>query len=105
ALSGFVLGVPISGVIGARLTGYILAQHWEPFDSWQWVFLIEGAPAVLFGLAVPFLLTDRPAQAKWLSPAERDLLEQTLQRERLEAAKTGKVSVGQALKQPAVWLL
>jgi ACS family tartrate transporter-like MFS transporter len=105
ALSGFVLGVPLSGVIGARLTSYLLAQHWEPYESWQWVFLIEGAPAILFGLIVPFVLTDRPSQARWLSPADRDWLQQTLERERLEASRAGKVSVLQALRQPAVWLL
>ena len=105
ALSIMVLGVPISLALGARVTGLILEYDWFGLDAWQWVFLIEGAPALLFGVAVPFLLTDRPHQAKWLTPAERDWLEQTLQRERAEVAATGGVTFRQALRQPSLWLL
>jgi MFS transporter, ACS family, tartrate transporter len=105
ALSIMILGVPISLALGARLSGFILDHQWFDLAGWKWVFLIEGAPAVLFGIAVPFLLSDRPAHAKWLSAEERDWLEQTIERERQEAAATGTVSLGEALKQPSVWIL
>jgi ACS family tartrate transporter-like MFS transporter len=105
ALSGLVLGVPISLAFGARLSGYILEHDWYPYTGWQWVFLIEGAPAVLCGLALPFLMTDRPMQATWLTPAERTWLEETLQRERAEATRADAIKLHQALRQPAVWLL
>src|SRR5262249_49694300 len=49
--------------------------------------------------------TDRPAQAAWLTPDERDWLEQTLARERAEAAAAGSVTLGQALRHPSLWLL
>jgi ACS family tartrate transporter-like MFS transporter len=81
---------------------------------------MEGAPAVLLGLAVPFLLPDRPRDARWLTPAERDWLEQTLESERSQvhrdvqrtsdeeadyADPADSTSIGHALRQWNVWLL
>lgn len=105
ALSGLVFGVPVSLAIGSQLSAFIMQHNWLGVAGWQWVFLIEGAPAVLFGLLAPFLLTDRPSQAGWLTQAERDWLIATLERERGEAHAAGSISFGQALRQPAVWIL
>jgi MFS transporter, ACS family, tartrate transporter len=105
ALAGMVLGIPISLALGARVSGWLLGLHAFGLDGWQWVFLAEGLPAVLLGLAVPFLMTDRPAGATWLTPAERAWLEGTLGRERREAEAAGGATLRQALRQPAVWLL
>jgi ACS family tartrate transporter-like MFS transporter len=105
ALSGLVLGVPVSLALGSRLSGFILQHAWFGIDGWQWVFLLEGAPAVLAGLALPFLLTDRPGQASWLTLAERQYLEQTIERERAEAAQAGSATLAQALRHPSVWIL
>src|SRR5439155_9348884 len=105
ALSGLVFGVPFSMAVGSQLSAFIMQFDWFGVHGWQWVFLIEGAPAVLCGIAVPFLMTDRPAQATWLNPAERDWLEQTLERERAEAVIAGGVTFAQALRQPPLWIL
>jgi ACS family tartrate transporter-like MFS transporter len=105
ALSGLVFGVPVSMAVGSQLSAFIMQYDWFGVAGWQWVFLIEGAPAVLCGALVPFLMTDRPSQANWLAPAERAWLEQTLERERAEAAAAGGVTFGQALRQPSLWLL
>ncbi len=105
AMSVMLLGVPLSLAFGARVSAILLEQNWLALKGWQWVFLIEGAPAVLLGIAVPFLLTDRPKQAKWLTPAERDWLESTLEAERNETAATGTVTLKQALKTRNVWML
>lgn len=105
ALSGLVFGVPVSLALGSQLSAFIMEHAWFGIAGWQWVFLIEAAPAVVLGCAVPFLMTDRPSQATWLTQAEREWLEQTLQRERAEAAAAGSVSFGQALRQPALWIL
>lgn len=105
ALSGLVFGVPVSMALGSQLSAFLMEHAWFGIAGWQWVFLIEAAPAVLCGIAVPFVMTDRPAQATWLSPAERDWLEQTLQRERTEAVVAGSVTFGQALRQPSLWIL
>ncbi len=105
ALSGLVFGVPISLAIGSQLSAFIMQHNWFDLAGWQWVFLIEGVPAVLFGVLVPFLLTDRPSQATWLTADERDWLMATLERERAEAHAAGSLSFGQRFRQPAVWIL
>ncbi len=105
ALSCMIFGIPISGAIGSQLAAYLMSQSWFGLDGWQWVFLIEGAPAVLLGVLVPFLLTDWPSQATWLTPAERAWLTATLERERAEAQAAGSIGLGQVLRQPTVWIL
>jgi ACS family tartrate transporter-like MFS transporter len=105
ALAGMVVAIPLSQTFGAYLSGLLLQQQWLGLAGWQWVFLVEGMPAVLAGVAVLFLMTDRPAHARWLSPAERDWLERTLEAERREAAAAGGARLRDALRQPTVWLL
>ncbi len=105
ALSAMVFGIPISLAVGSQLSAFLMRYEWLDIHGWQWVFIIEGAPAVLLGVFVPFLLTDHPHQARWLNPAERAWLEETLQRERAEAAASGGVTFWQALRQPSLWIL
>src|SRR6476659_7087766 len=56
AMTGMLVGIPISLSLGARVSGWLLEQHWYGLKGWQWVFVVEGLPAVLLGVAVPFLL-------------------------------------------------
>lgn len=81
AFALFMLAVPISNVIGAPVSGLLLGAHWGGLAGWRWLFLLEGMPAVLLGVATIFLLTDRPAQARWLTDEERRHLEAELARE------------------------
>jgi ACS family tartrate transporter-like MFS transporter len=104
ALAGLILAVPLSQALGAWVTQQILQVAWLDLAGWQWVFLLEGFPAVLLGVAVLLLMTDRPRQASWLSPAESQWLEETLAAERRAAAAAG-ITLGQVLRQPVVWLL
>ncbi len=105
AFAGLILGVPFSGTVGSWLTHEILKLTWFDLAGWQWVFLVEGFPAVLLGVAVLYLMTDRPRQARWLTPAEAEWLEETLAAERRAAAATGGISLNQILRRPVVWLL
>ena len=106
AMSGMLIGVPASLALGAFVSAYLLKLNWLGLDGWQWVFLIEGAPAVLLGFAVPLLMTDRPKDAHWLTPEERNWLETTLAEERRETlAAGGETNFWKALRMPAVWLL
>ena len=69
------MGVPISAVLGNPLSGALLSLH--PFSglrSWQWLFIVEGLPSVLLGIAALFVLRDSPSQAEWLSPSEKQRL-------------------------------
>ncbi len=71
-----MMAVPISTVIGSPLSGWIL-DAWNGllgFRGWQWLFILEALPAIALGLICFFVLTDTPAQAKWLSADERDAL-------------------------------
>jgi ACS family tartrate transporter-like MFS transporter len=104
AMSGLVLAVPVSLAFGAIFSNWLLEQHWLGLEGWQWVFLGEGLPAVVMGVALPWLLTDRPGQARWLNPEEREWLEATLEAER-RATPTHGVGLRRALTIPEVWLL
>src|SRR5215469_11471611 len=65
----FLMGVQLANVIGGPIGGALLSLDGaHGLKGWQWLFLIEGAPAVLFSLVVWFRLPDGPAKASWLSP-------------------------------------
>jgi ACS family tartrate transporter-like MFS transporter len=68
----FLAAVPLANVIGAPLSGYILQMDgYRQLHGWQWLFLIEGAPSILLGLAILWVMPNGPADAKWLDDAER----------------------------------
>lgn len=95
-----------SGLIGAPLAGLLLS--WDGYlgwQGWQWLFLVEGVPSVLFGVALYFWLTDRPAHATWLSADEKAWLQRTLAAEQSAAAHSHAADLKQALAHPRVWLL
>jgi ACS family tartrate transporter-like MFS transporter len=76
----FYLAVPLSQVLGAPLSTFIL-QHghdWFGWASWRTLFLLEGLPSVLVGICVFFFLTDRPARAGWLTADEQELITATV---------------------------
>ncbi|MCO5413535.1 MFS transporter [Ralstonia mojiangensis] len=76
-----LLAVPIAGITGGPLSGWIMSQmqgSWG-LHGWQWLFLLEGLPAIVLGLLAPFLLSDRPEGVTWLSNAEREMLTRDLQ--------------------------
>lgn len=77
----FVAAVPVSIAFGAPLSGLLLKVDWLSLPGWRWLFIIEGVPTVLFGLMLPRLLPNRPADAKWLSSKESAWLQSTLDTE------------------------
>ena len=79
----FALGGIVSGVIGSPISGMLL--HMDGMGGlagWQWLFLIEGIPAVLMGFVVLFLLPNSPAQAKWLTSNEKAWIQTRINAER-----------------------
>jgi ACS family tartrate transporter-like MFS transporter len=89
-LAGFLVGIPFSTVIGAPLSGLLLELNgvWG-LAGWQWLFIVEGLPAVIFGFVVARVLADRPETAPWLSPQERTTLTAMLAAEPRERVRTG----------------
>lgn len=77
----FMAAAPIAGFIGSPLSGALLQLHGlAGLHGWQWLFLLEGAPAVVLGFFTFGVLSDRPATAAWLSAEERTWLEQAIAR-------------------------
>jgi MFS family permease len=75
----FTVGIPLSTVIGAPLSGVFLSMNgiWG-LPGWQWMFLLEGIPAVLLGVVIYLHLPDHPAEAKWLPGDQKQWLENAL---------------------------
>jgi MFS transporter, ACS family, tartrate transporter len=105
ALSGLVMAVPFSLALGAPVSALLLDVNWFGLPGWNWVFILEGLPAVVLGVVTLFYLTDRPRHAQWLTPAERDHLEGVLAAEARAKEAAGSTTVWQALRLPNVWLL
>src|SRR2546423_8129568 len=82
-----------------------LDVNWLGLAGWKWLFIIEGLPAVLLGIVALFVLTDRPLDAKWLTPAERDYLENALAAEARVKEVSRKNGLWDALRLPNVWWL
>ena len=75
----FTVAIPVSGFLGSPLSAALLGlDGWLGLRGWQWMFIIEGIPAVLLGVLCLFVLRDRPADARWLSTEERAWLDQRL---------------------------
>jgi ACS family tartrate transporter-like MFS transporter len=88
----------VSNVIGGPLaTGIMELDGWLGFRGWQLVFIIEGIPTVLVGIAVLALLPETPRDARWLDPEERSWLEATIARENATKALVGASSLRQGL--------
>src|SRR5260370_21684810 len=84
AVAQFMLGGVIASMVGNPISGFIL-QFMDQVGGlwgWQWVFLLEGLPAVALGFVTLAYLTDRPDQARWLTLAERTWLAQQIENDR-----------------------
>jgi ACS family tartrate transporter-like MFS transporter len=105
-ISAFLLSVPLTGALGAPLATSLMQIDAWGLRSWQWLFLLEGIPSVLIGIAALWYLTDRPGKAHWLEPAQREWLEQAIAGERDELEAThGTFSAWKAMIEPRVLAL
>jgi D-galactonate transporter len=104
----FMSAIPLSGVIAGPISGWIMARMNGVGDlrAWKWLFLVEGVPSFLAGIAALFFLTDNPAGAAWLKPEERELLVQRLKEEEVAKALVAGTphSPMQAFRSGKVWL-
>lgn len=105
-IASFMVAIPLANFIGSPLSGLILTlDGWLGLRGWHLLFLIEGMPAVLLGIAAYFVLQDRPHQAKWLTIEQRKWLENTLHTEREQKKNIGHISTWQLLKHRHIWLM
>ena len=96
----------VSGIVGGPLSAALFTlDGMGGLAGWQWIFVAEGIPSVLLGVTTLWFLTDRPADAKWLSPAEQEHLDATMRTEAADIARRGQVSLRLALLHPTVWRL
>jgi MFS family permease len=99
----FMTGIPMSGVISGPLSGFIMAKmdNVQGLASWQWLFVLEAIPTVLFGFVAYFFLNDKIADAKWLTEREKAILQHELSQD-----QHGKQhSLRDGFTNRSVWLL
>jgi ACS family tartrate transporter-like MFS transporter len=102
----FMAAIPFSSVVGAPISGMLLDLHGlAGMAGWQWMFIIEAAPAVILSFVTYFYLTDRPKDATWLQEEERNWLARRLVAEEEQRKKAAHYSIGQALVNPKVLAL
>lgn len=100
----FMLAVPLSGLVGGPISGWILASlsGANGLAGWQWLFLLEGLPSVIIGIAVLFLLDDRIEKAKWLTDSEKGVLARNIAAE--EPTKED-LPIGTVMARLRVWAM
>ena len=77
----FFIAINFAGIVGSPISGWIMSstQHSTTLKSWQWLLILEAVPSLLMGLCIPFLLTNRPANATWLTSEEKSIISKDLE--------------------------
>lgn len=100
----FMIAIPLSGVIGGPLGGWLLGLRSAGLAGWQWLFLIEGLPSIILGFVVLRYLTERPAQATWLPDDQRQWLVARLAHDRSVSPARHGLPPLRALANPMIWV-
>ena len=104
ANAGMMIAMPATIMIAAPLSGLVLDMDGAlGLAGWQWLFVLEALPSLILGIVAYFYLTDRPAQANWLTPSERESLQRRLDQEQPPAK--AKVSAWSEIRSRNVVLL
>ena len=100
----FMTGIPIAGVVGGPLSGWIMQEMGGIYglSGWRWLFLIEALPSVVMGIAVLLYLDNSIEAARWLTPAEKSLLTRNVAADRLGVQSH---ALRDGFTNPRVWLL
>jgi ACS family tartrate transporter-like MFS transporter len=101
----FMAAAAMAGVVGNPLSGLLLDHHPELLKGWQWLFLVEGLPSVLLGIAVLVYLPNGPRDVRWLDAEELGWLNARLDAERAAREEKHAMSLWQALSHPRVLVL
>jgi ACS family tartrate transporter-like MFS transporter len=102
----FMMAGPVSGIIGGPISGALLSLHGSArLAGWQWLFLVEGVPAIILGIIVRFYLAEKPEDAAWLEHDERVGLLGALEREGKRKETTGASFFASVIARRETWLL
>ncbi|MDI3298542.1 MAG: MFS transporter [Bacillota bacterium] len=106
AVALFMSALAVSNIVGAPFSGYLL-QHvrWLGLAGWQWVYILEGLPAVVLGIFNIWLMADRPADAPWLTEEEKRWLQGELDREAAAVRRRQPLTLWQGLLRWDTWRL
>lgn len=105
AMAFFLSSIPIAGVVGAPISGWVLGtfSHTPPLAGWQWLLLIEAIPSILLGFVVLWYLDDSVSTARWLSEEQRAMVASRIALE--DRQKHSAASALHAFRLPCVWAL
>ena len=106
-VSMYMVAIPVSAVIGAPLSTFILGimDGVMGFRGWQWVFILEAIPALVLSVVTWFYMTDHPSRAQWLAPDERSWLVNRQEAEMRQREEAHGMSVWETMKNPKVLAL
>jgi D-galactonate transporter len=106
----FMSAIPVSGLIGGPLSGWMLGHFTggqAGLAGWQWLFLLQGLPTMVLGVAVFFILSDGLRHAAWLSPEEKGAMQRALDADEhgRRASSHAVHSFAHVLRNGHVWML
>ncbi len=105
-VSFFMCGMALANIITGPISTWIMDNiAWHGVESWRWLFVLEGLPAIILGGLTLFVLTDRPEQATFLTPREKEWLTTEMRREHEAKSSRMRISMWAVFKQPRVWHL
>jgi MFS transporter, ACS family, tartrate transporter len=103
-ISLFLAAVPLASVIGGPLSGWLLNFDGR-LHGWQWLLILEGVPSLILGLAVIWLLPERPANASWLSVKEKAVLAQRLALDQKDDSRIGALTgFWEMVRDKRIWI-
>jgi MFS transporter, ACS family, tartrate transporter len=105
AVAWFMTANPLAGIVGSPISGALLGFSGKGLSGWQWMFLMEGVPAILLGAAVFWVLSDNPREATWLKGEEREWLLARLALEQQAESTLSKENLWAVLRSPRIWML
>jgi len=105
-IATFMVAIPAANFIGSPISGLILSlDGWLGMRGWHWLFILEGIPAVILGIAAFFLLSNRPTDASWLNQEQKAWLSTTIQAENEKKKAIGHISLWQLLRHKHIWVM
>jgi len=105
AIACLYTAVPTASLVGAPVAGWLLGVNWLSLAGWRWLFVLEGIPAIVLGVATIYFLTDLPSQARWLADDQRGWLKAQLESELESKKKIRDYTIRRAFCEKQVLLL